>query len=48
MMTHVEKLRTELNDVKKKLSYQVPEPNMWPNFALESNGTIYRIDLFQL
>lgn len=47
-MMHIEKLRTELDDVKKKLNYQLPDSNFWTNFALESHGTIYRFDLFQL
>lgn len=47
-MMHIETLRTELNDVKKKLNHQLPDPNFWTNFALESHGTIYRFGLCYL
>lgn len=45
---YIEKLKADLKDAKKKLNYQFPDPNLWPNFALESHGTIYRFNLFQL
>ena len=47
-MTHIEKLRSELDDVKKKLNHQLPDSNLWTNFALESHGTTHRFDRFQL
>lgn len=45
---HMEKLQVDLDNAKEKLNYQLPDPNLWTNFALESHGTIYRFDRFQV
>lgn len=45
---HIEKLQVDLDDAKEKLNYQLPDPNFWINFALDSHGKIYRFDCFQL
>ncbi|CAF87616.1 unnamed protein product [Tetraodon nigroviridis] len=38
-MMRIENLRTELNDVTKKLKLnQLPDPNYWTNYALQSHG----------
>lgn len=46
-MRRIEQLQAELDDLKEKLKYQLPDSNFWTNFALESHGTTYHVDHFQ-